>query len=128
MLQIIKLHIGLYRYLKTELPKQKSPKAVILFLWNVTVMYFKELFKMIKNISLLFDKTYQQQQKQHKKMQQLKVDLNRALKVLQYVETKMKQQGIPRWKVRQFFRDFYNNGQVRKEVFDDLLKEIDQIK
>ncbi|MFA5154731.1 MAG: hypothetical protein WC554_19455, partial [Clostridia bacterium] len=59
---------------------------------------------------------------------QIKVDLQRCLKMLQYIDEKMKQSKLPGYRRRQFWRDFYRDGQLRKEVFDDLLKEIDELK
>jgi hypothetical protein len=40
----------------------------------------------------------------------------------------MEKSGINRQRRRQFWRDFYSNGEIRKDVFEDLLKEINQIK
>jgi siroheme synthase (precorrin-2 oxidase/ferrochelatase) len=60
-------------------------------------------------------------------MNKLKGDLQRCLKMLQYVDTKMEKSGINRQRRRQFWRDFFKDGQVRKDIFDDLLKEINQI-
>jgi hypothetical protein len=48
--------------------------------------------------------------------------------MLQFVDDKMKKSGIPNWKRKQFWRDFYRDGQVRKDTFDELLKEINQIR
>jgi hypothetical protein len=40
----------------------------------------------------------------------------------------MDKAGVNRQRRRQFWRDFYRDGAMRKDVFDDLLKEIGGIK
>jgi len=124
MKQLIKLHIGLFKYLRTELPKKKTLKEVINFLKSLLGVYLKELLKLYKSLFLFLDKDYQEKKKQYNKMQQIKIDLNRALKMLRYIDTKMAKSGINRQRRRQFWRDFYKDGQVRKDVFDDLIKEV----
>ena len=128
MKRLIQLNLGLVKYLIKELPKQKSLKAIIKLLRSALVIYIKENIKMYKNLFLIFDVDYQKQQKEFAKYQNLKVDLQRCLKMLQYVDDKMKKSGFPNWKRRQFWRDFTRDGQIRKEVFDDLLKEIQGLK
>jgi len=124
MKQLIRLHIGLIKYLITELPKKKGIKEVVKFIFSVTKIYIKELLKIFINFFRIFDKDFRKQQKEFNKFQSVKKDLQRCLKMLNYLDVKMEKQGIPRWKRRQFWRDFHNNGQVRKEEFDALLKEI----
>ena len=127
MIKIVKLHVGLFRYIKTELPKKKF-KEGLKFLTSLVPIYFKELSKLFKNLFLIFDKTYREKKKQYDKMQKIRVELDRALKLLNYIDKKMREAGVPRYKVRQFWRDFIKDGAVRKDVFDDLLKDINQIK
>jgi hypothetical protein len=123
-----RLHLGLTKYIIRELPKRKTSKEVIGFLKPLLGVYLQELLKMYKSLFLIFDKNYREQKKQHGKMQKIKVDLQRCLKMLQYVDQKMAKTGINRQRRRQFWRDFYKDGQLRKEVFDELLKEINQIR
>jgi len=126
--QLIKLHAGLTRYLINELPKKKNLREVINFLKPLLGVYLKELLKLYKSLFLVFDKEYQKQKKQFDKMQRIKVDLNRALKILQYIDEKMTKQGKNRQEIRQFWLDFTKNGQVRQDIFDELLKDINQIR
>jgi len=126
--QLIKLHVGLTRYLLNELPKRKNLRDVINFLKPLLGVYFKELLKLYKSLFLVFDKEYQKQKKQFDKMQRIKVDLNRALKILQYIDKKMVDKGNNRQEIRQFWLDFTKNGQVRQDIFDELLKDINQIR
>jgi hypothetical protein len=128
MKQLIKLHIGLTKYLIKELPKKKTPKELIEFLKQIIGVYLKELLKLYKSLFLFLDKDYQTKKKEYEKYQKIRVDLQRCLKMLQYVDDRMEKAGINRQRRRQFWRDFYTSGQVRKDVFDNLLKEINQIK
>lgn len=127
-MRLIKLHIGLFRYIKIELKKKRTLKQFIKFVKELIVAYIKELIKLYKDLFLILDADYQKQNQAYKKSQQIKVDLQRCLKMLQYVDEKMKQSKIPGYKRRQFWRDFYRDGQLRKDVFEDLLKEIDGLK
>lgn len=127
-MQIIKLHLGLIRYLSRELPKKRTPKQFLQFLKQIIGMYLKELLKLYKNIFLIFDKEYQEKKKQYNKMQQIKKDLNRALKILQYIDEKMIKQGKNRQEIRQFWLDFTKSGQVREDIFQELLKDINQLR
>ena len=124
MKQLIKLHIGLYRFLNRELPKIKTLKGLIKFLKPITLAYLGELLRLYKNVYLVFDKEYQKNKKQFDKTQKIKADLNRALKILQYIDKRMVQQGKNRQYIRQFWRDFYSERQVREDVFNELFKEI----
>jgi hypothetical protein len=128
MKQLIKLHIGLFKYLRKELPKQNTLKKLIEFLKQIIGVYLRELLKLYKNLFLILDPTYQKQKEQYDKYQKIKKELQQALKMLQYVDDKLEKSGINRQRRRQFWRDFYSSGQCRKDVFEDLLKEINQIK
>jgi len=128
MNQLTKLNIGILKYLEKELKKKRTLKELILFLKQAGKIYFQQLLKLYKNLFLVFDKDYQAKKKEYDKYQKIKVDLQRCLKILQYVDTKLEKAGINRQRRRQFWRDFYSRGQVRKDVFDDLLKELSQIK
>jgi hypothetical protein len=52
-MQIIKLHIGLMKFILKELPKKKTKKEFIDFFKSITKAYFKELLRLYKNIFLL---------------------------------------------------------------------------
>lgn len=127
-MKIINLHKGLIQYLIKELPKQKNPKELVKFLYSLLKIYLKELLKLYKDLFLILDNDYRNQQKRFKKYSKIREDLQKCLKLLQYIDVKMKQTGIPNWKIKQFWRDFYKSGQVRKDIFDDLLKEIEGLK
>jgi len=126
-MRIVKLHLGLFKYLRAELRKKRTPKQLIYFLRDVGKSYFKELFKQYKDLFRQFDPNYQKQKKEYNKYNQLKKDLQRAIRLLNYLDKKMAQTGLNRQRRRQFWRDFYRDGQLRKEVFDNLLKEIERI-
>lgn len=122
--RFIKLHFGLIKYLKLELPKKQNPKEIVLFLKQVLVVYIKELIKLYKDLFLIFDKTYRKQKKEYDKMQSVKKDLQRCIKMLQYIDQKMLKAGKSRQERRGFWREFYKNQQVRSDVFNGLDKEI----
>jgi len=123
-MKIIKLHKGLFRYLKRELPKQKSLKGVINFLKVIGIAYYKELIKMYKELFLVLDTDYIKSQQKLKKQKQIITDLQRALKMLQYIDKKLVKIGKNRQERRRFWRDFYKDAQVRTEVFNELEKEL----
>ena len=128
MIQLIKLHIGLAKYLIQELPKRKTLKEKLELLKPIPKAYLGELVRLYKNVFLIFDKEYQKKKKEYKKYQQIKIDLKRCLKMLQYLDDKMEKTGVNRQRRRQFWRDFYKDGAIRKDVFEDLLKEINLIR
>lgn len=128
MNQLIKMHLGLIKYFIKELPKKKTLKEIVEFLKQIIKVYLGELLRLYKSLFLIFDKEYQAKKQEYEKYQKIKVDLQRCIKILQYVDKKMEKAGINRQRRRQFWRDFYKDGQVRKDIFDDLLKEINQIR
>ena len=123
-MRIVKLHIGLFNYLRSELKKKRKPNELVRFFQALGKSYFQELIKLYKELFRLLDPEFQKQKKQYDNYNKLKVDLQRALKLLQYIDKKMQQQGICRQVRRHFWQNFYRDGQVRKETFDDLLKEV----
>ena len=129
MIGLIRLHTGLVKYIITELKKKKkTPKELVLFGKEIIKVYIKALLQEVNSWFLILDKEYRKKKKEYKKYQQIKVDLQRAIKILQYVDDKMEKSGINRQRRRQFWRDFYSSGQMRKEVFEDLMKETNQIR
>ena len=128
MLNIIKLHWGLIKFLRVELKKKRTLKEFILFLKEITKAYFTQLLNLFKSLFLIFNAEYRKQKKQHDKYNKLKKQLNQALKLLKYIDKKMEKQGISRHKRRQFWRDFQTRGELRKEMFEELMKDIERIK
>jgi len=124
MLPIIGIHVGLFKYLWIELPKKRTLKEFILFLKVTFISYIKGIWKIIADVPKIFDKNYIEEQKKFKRYNQVKSDLNRALKMLQYIDDKMEKSGMNRQRRRQFWADFLKNGNVRKDIFENLLKEV----
>jgi len=124
MRNLIQMHIGLFQYLSKEIPKKKTLKELIGFLKNIGKQYLKVNLQMYKNLFLMFDKDFKQQKKKYEKEQQMKKDLQRALKMLQYIDKKLAKDGWNRQRRRQFWRDFFKDGQIRTEVFNALENEI----
>jgi hypothetical protein len=122
--RLFKLHIGLIKFLNKELRNKRTPKELIHFLRDIGKQYFNVLFQEYKNLFLIFDKHYQEQKNKRKQYDELRVKLQLAIKILKYIDDRMEKQGVNRQRRRQFWRDFYKSGQVRQDVFEDLLKEI----
>jgi methionine salvage enolase-phosphatase E1 len=109
---------------RREILKQNTSAKLVKFVREILKAYLQQLLALYKELFLLVDADYQAQKKQYEKYNTIKKDLNNALKLLQYIDTRMEKAGINRQRRRQFWRDFYRNGQVRTELFNDLLKEI----
>jgi hypothetical protein len=118
------MHIGLFKFLSTELRKKRKSREWAKFFRQLGTQYGKELLRQYKTIFLQFDPDYIKQKRQYEHQNQIKKDLQRALKMLQYIDRKMMQMGKSRTERRQFWRDFYKQGQVRNDVWEDLNKEI----
>lgn len=124
MLKIIKLHIGLFRYIKTELPKQKTSKDIVKFFKNITIAYTKEIIKLFLSMFWIFDKEYRKLQKEVKKKETAKKDVVNALKLLKYSRDKMKKAGISRQRIRRFYLDLSRDAEALDKLVDDLMKEV----
>lgn len=125
-MNIFQMHIGLVKYLLKEVPKYKKASKLIDFLKKVAIQYGKVMLGEYKRLFLLLDFDYQKQKKEFNKQQEIKKDLNRALKMLQFIDAKMQKAGKSRQERKIFWRDFFKNGMVRNEVFSDLAKEVNK--
>jgi len=123
-MRIVKLHIGLFNYLRTELKKKRKPNELVRFLQAVGKSYFQELIKLYKELFKLLDPDFQKQKKEYEQYNKLRTDLQRALKLLQYIDKNMGKMGRSRQERRAFWREFFKDGQIRTEVFQDLQREI----
>ena len=123
-MRIIKLHIGLFTYLRTELKKSRKLNELVRFLQATSKAYFQELLKLYKELFRLLDPEFIKQKKQYEQYNKLRTDLQRALKLLQYIDKNMGKMGRSRQERRAFWREFFKDGQIRTEVFNDLQKEI----
>jgi len=122
--RLIKAHIGLIKYIIQEFKKKKNLKGYVYFFGNLIKLYINFWIEYFKHLVNLFNSEYRKQLKQYKKYNSIKKDLQQALKILKYIDDKMQKAGLSRQKRRQFWNDFYKNGQVRKEMFDELMKEM----
>ena len=112
------------QYINQMWGKQKTIANKILMLLSVGKVYLKEMIKAYSRLFLLCDKNYRDSKKKYDNYNQLKKDLHRALQLLQYIERKMEKANVNRKMRRQFWNDFYSRGELRKEVFNELLKEL----
>jgi hypothetical protein len=126
MRQLLKLNIGLFRYLRTELPKKKTPKEIVEFLKQIIKIYLKELLKLYKNLFLIFDKDYQIKKKEYEKYQKAKKEIAGLIKLLRYSKEKLRKAGVSRQRIRRFFIDLGSNDDNALQILcDDLMKEIE---
>jgi hypothetical protein len=123
-MRLIKVHLGLIQYLNVELRKKRTSAELIKFLKDLGERYCKVMLQEYKNLFLIFDKSYKEQKAKYDKMQTLKKDLTRCLKMLRYLDEKMEKAGMNRQRRRQFWRDFYRDGHIRTDVFEELQKEL----
>lgn len=121
---VVKMHYGLILYLNKELRKKRTLKELIYFLRDLAKRYYQVNLQEYKKLFLILDPEYIKQKSTFDKQNQIKKDLQRALKILHYVDMKMVKAGNSRQQRRQFWRDFYKDGQVRNDVFKDLDKEV----
>jgi methionine salvage enolase-phosphatase E1 len=122
--KFIKLHWGLFLFLRRELPKKRTAKQLIYFLTDIAKRYFQIHLQEYRNLFNVLDPEYRKQKAEYERKNDIKKDLQRALKILHYVDVKMVKAGKNRQERRSFWRDFYKNGEVRNDVFKDLDKEI----
>src|SRR5574343_526109 len=118
-MRFLQMHLNLIKFLMKETPKQKTPKGVVTFLQKVAKQYFGVILQEYKNLFLIFDADYQRAKKDYEKNQEIKKALQTALRMLQYVDKKMIQAGKSRQERRMFWRDFYKQGAVRNQIFED---------
>jgi len=119
-MRIFKLHLGLARYVKSELPKQKGFRKVVKFFLNISKAYCIALLNEYKFFLKHFDPDYKKTQAQIKKYNQYKKDLANAYKILQY----MIKQGVTRDEKKQIKYDFINYGKMNEKVEKAILKDI----
>jgi hypothetical protein len=122
--KFIKLHHGLILFLYRELKKKRSPKELVYFLRDVAKQYIKIHVQEVQNLFKLFDPEYRKQKAEFEKHNKVKADLQRALKILQYIDRKMVKEGKSRQSIRQFWLDFTKNAQVRQDVLEGIEKEL----
>ena len=123
-MRLVKLHIGLFNYLRSELKKKRKPNEWVRFFQAIGKSYFQELLKLYKELFKLLDPDFQKQKKEYEQYNKLRTDLQRALKLLQYIDKNMGKMGRSRQERRAFWREFFKDGQIRTEVFQDLQREI----
>lgn len=122
--RMIKLHITIFKFLKEELKKKRTPKELVVFLKTITIQYFTVLGKEYKRLFNFLDKDYRIQQKQLNRQEQVVRDLQNGLKLLKYLNTKWikkynSQQNKQRW------LDFTKSHHIRTDELVELEKELE---
>jgi hypothetical protein len=120
--KIFKLHVDLYRYLKTELKKKRTNKELLKFTLDIAASYFKELFKLAKEPFNLLDPTYRKQKQDldnHKKAME---ELKKSFVLLHKIDQNLEKLGFPNYKKKQFRRDYFVHGIINSEILNELEK------
>lgn len=123
-MKIVRLHVGLIKYLIKELPKRKKLNDLIKFIRLVFKSYFKELLKIYKELFIQLNPQYQKQKRDFKKYQQYKKDISNAYKIIQW----MIKQGENRTERKHIRKDFEKHGRLSKETEKTILRDIYGVK
>ena len=124
MLKVLRLHYALILFLNKELKKKRTIKQLLVFLRDIAKRYYEVHLQEYKKLFLNLDPEYLKQKAEFEKHNKVKADLQRALKILQYIDAKMMKEGKSRQSIRQFWLDFTKNAQVREDVFQSIEKEL----
>lgn len=120
----LQIHVGLYKFLRVELKKKRTAAQLVFFFRDIVKGYIKVMLHEYNMLFKLFDQEYRKQKAKYDKIQKLKQQLETAIKLLQIVDERMTEMGAPRHYRRQFWRDFQKDGKVRKELFEELMKQL----
>jgi len=127
MIKLIKLHVGLYRYLKIELNKKRTFRELVLFLLITIKAYFKELIRLYNTLFLIFDKEYRFQKKQYKKYQSAQKEIKGLIKLLRYSKTKLRKAGVSKQRIKRFFITLGStDDDALHKLCDELIKETEK--
>jgi carbamoylphosphate synthase large subunit len=121
---LINLHVGLFKFIKREFPKLKTFTQRKNFVISISKAYVTELLRVYKQAFLNLDPLYRQQKKRYTEQMKLKANFQTALKMLKYIDAQMAKMGKNRQTRRAFWRDFFKDGDIRTDVFEQLEKEI----
>jgi hypothetical protein len=124
VVKILQMHYGLVKYLNVELRKKRTLRELIYFLRVLAKRYFQVNLQEYKKLFLILDPEYQKQKKEYDNHNKVKADLQRALKILQYIDRKMVKEGKSRQEIRQVWRDFVSRGETREEMFNAIKEEL----
>ena len=119
-MRIFKLHLGLARYVKSELPKQKGFRKVVKFFLNLSKAYYIAMLNEYRYFLKQFDPSYHKQKETIKKYRQYKKDLTNAYKLLQF----MIKQGEDRTERKQVREDFIKYGKISEKTEKIIMQQI----
>jgi len=121
----IKLHVGLFKYLRQEILKKRTLKELVLFLKQVGTIYCKELLKIYKTLFLIFDADFKKQKKEYEKYQKAKKEIVGLIKLLRYSKDKLRKAGLSRQRIKRFFMDLgSSDDNALQKLCDELIKEV----
>lgn len=123
-MRLIKLHMGLIKYFRQELKIKRGFRAWIKFCLSLGKAYFIAMLTEYNLMFKYFDKNYRKQKEQHKQYIKVRAELIKAIRLLKYLDKRMVDSGKDRHYRRNFWREFFKDGQVRADAFNDLMKEV----
>jgi hypothetical protein len=125
MLKLLKLHFGLFMYLRTELKKKRTPVALVKFFRDLAKRYYTVMLQEYKNVFIQLDPIYQKQKADFDKQQKLRKDLHHAYKIAQYLLFVLpKKMGKNHYEQKRIRADFIKHGELPKDLVAQLEKEI----
>lgn len=123
-MNLIKLHWGLIKYIKSELTKKRKLVEWVRFFQKLSILYFKNLLNIYRYYLNFLDKDFREQRKKYYQLQRVKKELTGMVKLLRYSKEKLRKAGVSRKRIRKFFRDLGNDEETLNALCDELLREI----
>lgn len=125
MNQFLKIHIGIFLYLKREFKNRKSNLQYFLFFKKFLKDYYnRAILANYRKLFLLLDPQFRKQKAEYERKKQLVEDLKKLLNLLHRIDTHLIELGFPSWKRKQFRMDYFKHGAVNNEIFKKLEEEL----
>lgn len=123
---LFKIHINLIKYIYAEIKKKKSFKEFCSFTKITIKSYILIIREEFKKMFMFFSPEYRKQRKSYNKQIQVQKDLRNAYKLLKYLDHRLEKKGYNKQQKKQFWLNFYKSGEIRKDVWNELNKDINE--
>lgn len=124
-MKLIKLHVGLYHYLRKELKMKKTKKELVIYFRNTAKSYYRGLLRIYRESLLFFDPEFRKQRNEYKKYEKAKKDIMGLIKLLRYSKDKLRKSGVSRQRIRRFFMDVGSrDDDALQKLCDNLMNEL----
>jgi hypothetical protein len=125
MLKIVEINTGLFKFLRGEFKNKRPVAKRIKILLDVGKRYIQLTIGEYRAfLNILSNAEYREKIKKYRRMTELKNELQKCINLMGVIDKRMIEMGANRFYRKQFWRDFVKNGTVRKDFFDELLKQI----